>query len=177
MQALAARQYRGFASVASDPRFPPELRHLVWREWAETAEGRARAEAEIAALPPGDPQIRRFEDRPVAQGDTDDWLATAPLAAPLRASCDALCPASPVTCRRAAFFLVGRARPPRRVRHALGDADPARDSGPRAHAARKRSSGRRSARHRFAYETATAVRKADACLADALAAEVAHYFE
>ena len=36
LQALAARQYRGFAAAASDPRFPPELRHLVWREWAET---------------------------------------------------------------------------------------------------------------------------------------------
>ena len=53
---------------------------------------------------------------------TDAWLATAPLAAPLRATCDAVCPASPVTCRRAAFLLVERtrrcspssARPPRR---------------------------------------------------------------
>jgi hypothetical protein len=176
MQALAARQYRGFAAVASDPRFPPELRHLVWREWAETADGRAKAEAEIAALPPGDPQIRRFEDRPVTQADTDDWLATAPLATPLRASCDALCPASPVTCRRAAFFLVDG--------HALlaEFGTPSETLiPPELWAASPR--GRKAilrapvARHRFAYETATAVRKADACLADALAAEVARYFE
>jgi hypothetical protein len=162
--------------VASDPRFPPELRHLVWREWAETADGRAKAEAEIAALPPGDPQIRRFEDRPVAQDDTDDWLATAPLAAPLRASCDALCPASPVTCRRAAFFLVDGPALLAEFGTPSETLIPAElwAASPRGRKAILRAP---VARHRFAYETATAVRKMDACLADALAAEVARYFE
>ena len=94
----------------------------------------------------------------MTQADTDAWLATAPLAAPLRASCDALCPASPVTCRRAAFFLVDG--------HALlaEFGTPSETlippelwaASPRGQKAVLRAP---VARHRFAYETATAVRE------------------
>lgn len=176
LAALAARQYRGFAAVADDPRYPPDLRHLVWREWATTPEGRARAEAEIAALMPGDPQIRRFAARPVGQAETDAWLAAAPLATPLRATCDATCPAQPVTCRRAAFLLVEG--------HALlaEFGTPSETliptevwlASPRGRAALLRQP---AARFRFGYETEMAVRAEDACLADALAAEVARFRE
>jgi hypothetical protein len=106
LQALAARQYRGFAAVADDPNYPPDLRHLVWREWASDPGGRARATTEIAALLPGDPQIGRFENRPVTPDERDAWLATAPLAAPLRATCEAACPQSVAACTRAAYALV-----------------------------------------------------------------------
>ena len=84
--AVAARQVRGFAAMADDPDYPPHLRHLVWSEWAAEPGGRARAEAEIAALMPGDPQIVRFQDRPVTPAERDAWLAVAPLAEPLRAT-------------------------------------------------------------------------------------------
>lgn len=101
LQTLAARQYRGFAALADDPRYPPELRFLIWREWADDPAGRARIDAEIAALPPGDPQIQRFDSRPVAPADLDAWLATAPIAAPLRSFCAATCPETPDSCARA----------------------------------------------------------------------------
>lgn len=174
LQALARRQQHGFAAIADDPRYPAELRHLVWREWAETPEGAARAAAEIAALMPGDPQIRRFEDRPLDQAATDAWLAAAPLAAPLRATCEAACPRTPLTCRRAAFFLVeghgGLAEfgTPSETLIPPG----IWNASPRGTRALLRIP---TARDRFGYETAVAVRAGDACLADALAAEVARF--
>jgi hypothetical protein len=177
LQAISARQHRDFAAAASDPRFPPDMRHLVWREWAETPEGRAAAEAEIAALMPGDPQIRRFADRPVSRGDTDDWLASAPLAAPLRGTCDAMCPASPVTCRRAAYRLLSEEHswlvlfgtpsetliPPEKW-----------TASPRGQKAVLRVPLARGPR---GYVIERDMRALDACLADALAAEVARYFQ
>jgi hypothetical protein len=176
LQALAARQYRGFAAAAADPRYPPDLRHLVWREWAETPEGRAKAEAEIAALMPGDPQIRRFADRPVSQADTDDWLASAPLAAPLRATCDAFCPATPVTCRRAAYRLLSG------MHDRLAEfGTPSETLIPpgRWHASPR---GQKAifrvpiARFTRAYVVSADTRAEDACLADGLAAEVAGFY-
>ena len=50
----------------------------------------------------------------------------APLAAPLRATCDAVCPASPGHLPARRLPAGRRAAAARRVRHALGDADPAR---------------------------------------------------
>jgi hypothetical protein len=106
LQAIAARQVRGFAAIAGDPRYPPDLRYLVWREWAEEPGGRARIEAEIVALMPGDPQIGRFEHRPVTAAERDAWLARAPLATPLRATC-AICPRTFAACLRGAWELIG----------------------------------------------------------------------
>jgi hypothetical protein len=175
LQAIAARQYRGFAAVADDPRYPTEMRHLVWREWAATPEGRARAEGEIAALPPGDPQIRRFLDRTPSEAETDAWLAAAPLAAPLRAACDAFCPATPTTCRRAAYLLVGGQTQLAEFGTPSETLVPAERwlASPRGRRALLRVP---AARFRFAYETAAAIRAEDACLADALAAEVARFY-
>jgi hypothetical protein len=176
MQALAARQYRGFAAVADDPSYPPDLRYLVWREWAATPEGKARAAAEIAALPAGDPQVNRYRTRQVAPADADAWLASAPLAAPLRATCAHLCPAGPTACLRAAYRLVkghvllaefgtpSETLIPPEVWHAS----------PRGRMALLRLP---SARFRFGYEMSVVVRTNDACLADALASEVARFFE
>ena len=106
LQALATRQYRGFAALADDPAYPAELRHLIWREWAADPAGQARADAEIAALMPGDPQIQRFEAGPVSAADLDAWLAAAPLAAPLRSFCAATCPDTAAACARALLVVV-----------------------------------------------------------------------
>ena len=124
--AVAARQVRGFAAMADDPDYPPHLRHLVWSEWAAEPGGRARAEAEIAALMPGDPQIVRFQDRPVTPAERDAWLAVAPLAEPLRATCAAACPASVADLHPRGLPARRRSRDARQVRHAVRDADPAR---------------------------------------------------
>jgi hypothetical protein len=97
--ALAARQDPALAEIADDPGYPPSLRHLLWRT--------RPAEAEIAALAPGDPQIAAHRGAPASVPDRDAWLATAPLAAPLRAFCAATCPQTPTTCARATFALVG----------------------------------------------------------------------
>ena len=107
LQALANRQYREFAALAEDPAYPADLRHLIWREWAADPAGQARAEAEIAALMPGDPQIQRFKAGPVPAADLDAWLASAPLAAPLRSFCAASCPDSASACARALLVVVG----------------------------------------------------------------------
>lgn len=103
----ATRQWHGFAAVAGDPAYPPELRYLVWPEWADQPGGRARVQAEVEAAMPGDPQVARYAFRKPSPEETDARLATAPLAAPLRATCEAVCPSSGAACRRAAFVLVG----------------------------------------------------------------------
>jgi hypothetical protein len=174
LQAVAARQRHGFAAVADRPDYPPDLRHLVWREWAAQPGGRARVEAEIAALMPGDPQIGRFRDRPVAPAERDAWLAAAPLAAPLRATC-AVCPEEVAACLRAAYALVGGHAslaefgtpsetlvPPDRW-----------NASPRGRLALLRLA---PARRMFADAVFAAVRAESRCLADALAAETARFW-
>jgi hypothetical protein len=104
--ALSRREYRGFAAMADEANYPPDMRSLIWQEWAADPAGRARAEAEIAALHPGDPQPTHFDFRPIDPDAFDDWLANASLAAPLRAPCAALCPDSVRSCTRAAFQLL-----------------------------------------------------------------------
>ena len=175
LQAIAARQARGFAAIAAEPGYPPDLRHLVWREWAEEPGGRARIEAEIAALMPGDPQIGRFDGRPVRPGDRDAWLAAAPLAAPLRAVC-AVCPESVAACRRAAWVLVGG--------HALlaelGTPSETLIPSETWHASRR---GRLAllrlpgVRQQFADTIFAAVGAEDPCLVEALAAETRRFWE
>ena len=104
--ALSRGNYRGFAAMADDPNYPPDMRYLIWREWADDPATRARAEAEIAALHPGDPQLAHFDSRPIDPGAFDDWLASASLAAPLRVPCEAACPDSVRSCTRAGFELL-----------------------------------------------------------------------
>ena len=137
-----------------------------------------RAEAEIAALLPGDPQIRRFVDRPgQPRPRPTPGSPTAPLAAPLRATCDAVCPASPghlpprrLPARRAGTPLLAEFGTPSET---LIPPETWHAS-PRGQKALLRVP---AARFRFAYETAVAVRAEDACLADALAAEVARFYQ
>jgi hypothetical protein len=146
----------------------------VWREWAEAPGGRARAEAEIAALMPGDPQIGRFDPRPVTAAERDAWLAEAPLAAPLRATCS-LCPRSFAACLRAAWRLIGD--------HTLlaEFGTPSETLIPPGvwHASRR---GRLallrlpSTRRQYADTIFAAVGAEDRCLADALAAETARFW-
>lgn len=174
LQALAARQYRGFAALADDPRTPPELRHLIWREWAATPEGAARAGAEIAALPPGDPQIQRFRAGQVAPADLDAWLAAAPLAAPLRAFCAVTCPETAPACARALLVAVdGHAglAATGTPSETLIPAD-AWDASPRGRLALLRQA---PARFRIAESFAAEVTAADACTGAALAAETARF--
>lgn len=105
--ALAARQNAGIAQLADAPGYPPALRFLVWRIWRADPAQAPRIETEIAALDPGDPQIAAHRAGPVDSAARDAWLATAPLAAPLRAFCDATCPATAAPCARATFAVVG----------------------------------------------------------------------
>lgn len=100
---LSRVNYRGFAAMADDPNYPPDMRYLIWREWADEPATRARAEAELAAVHPGDPQLAHFDSRPVDPAAFDDWLASAPLAALVRMPCEAACPISVRSCTRAGF--------------------------------------------------------------------------
>lgn len=105
--AMHARQRGGFAAIADDPLYPPELRRLVWLEWADDPAMADRAASEIAALAPGDPQRVAFADIAPDPAARDDWLAEAPLAAPLRAFCTAACADTAPDCLRATLALLG----------------------------------------------------------------------
>ena len=127
---MKARNRRGFAKIADDPLYPPDLRALVWCEWERDPATRARIDAEIAALLPGDPQVALYRGGPVTIAERDEWLAAAPLAAPLRAFCAATCPSTARSCARAAFALVGGTALGLSVAGTpVGDADPARGLG------------------------------------------------
>lgn len=172
---LAARQRTGFAAIAADPGYPPALRYRVWREWARDPARTGDLAAEIAATPPGDPQRSAFAAGDVAPGDRDAWLAEAPVAAPLRAFCDATCPGTATACRRAAFMTAGRLH----GLTALGSPlerlipDAAFAASPRGRAAILRTPAARDP----ATGAALAARVAaeDACTAAALAAETARF--
>ena len=62
-----------------------------------------RIAAEIAALPPGDPQIATQTGEPASPADRAAWLAEARPLALMRAFCDAACPADPPSCVAAAY--------------------------------------------------------------------------
>ena len=171
---MAARQVRGFAAIADDPGYPPDLRHLVWREWAAEPGGRARIEAEIAALMPGDPQIGRFDDRPVTPAETRRLArrgaARRAAARHLRASARRAsrpAPARPGCSSAATRCSPSSARPsetliPPEVWNAS----------PRGRLALLRLA---RARHRFADAIFAGVAAEDQCLAEALAAETARF--
>ena len=175
LQAVAARQGEGFAAVADDPRYPPAMRYLVWKEWAATPEGRVRTAAEIAARPPGDPQTLLHTGRSTPPDAVDTWLSAASLAAPLRAAC-AICPDEVARCLGAAYRLVGDY--PGLV--ALGTpSETLVASEVWLASARGRIAPLRvaTARGRFGYETAVMIGAESPCLADALAAEVARFYQ
>lgn len=104
---LARYRDRGFAVLADDPAYPPDMRYLIWREWTADPSTRPKAEAEVAAAHPGDPQLVRFDFRDIEPTALADWLARAPLAEPLRATCAVLCPADAQSCTEGAFIALG----------------------------------------------------------------------
>lgn len=97
----------GLAALADDPIFPPSLRFLIWRDWAGDPVNEPRIAEEVAALPPGDPQIMVVTGRQPSAAERAAWLAEAAPAAPLRSFCDVVCPGSRTTCLDAAFALHG----------------------------------------------------------------------
>jgi hypothetical protein len=104
---LSRRQFRSFAEMADDPGYPPEMRYLIWREWSANPEMKMRLEAEISGAHPGDPQLQRFDSRPIDRRSLEDWLDMAALAAPVRGPCAAMCPETARACTMAAFELLG----------------------------------------------------------------------
>ncbi len=93
----------GVGALADEPFYPPPLRFLVWRDWARDPAMRPRIAAEIAALPPGDPQARTQTGEPAPAADRAAWLAEARPFALMRAFCAAACPADPPSCVAAAY--------------------------------------------------------------------------
>ena len=88
--------------LADEPFYPPSLRFLVWRDWARDPAMAPRIAPEIAALPPGDPQIATQTGEHAAPADRAAWLAEAPPLALTRAFCAAACPTNPPSCVAAA---------------------------------------------------------------------------
>jgi len=93
----------GVALFADEPWYPPSLRFLVWRDWARDPAMAPRIAAEIAALPPGDPQPATQTGEPAAAADRAAWMAEAAPIALMRSFCAAACPADPPSCVAAAF--------------------------------------------------------------------------
>lgn len=103
---LAKRERRGFAALAEDPAFPPELGPFAWAEWAAAPAGAERAAEAFAALDHGDPH-RALWGAPPAAAPLQAWLLAAAPALPVAAFCHALCPGEPGACARAAFGALG----------------------------------------------------------------------
>jgi hypothetical protein len=166
--AMAQRQRRGFALIADDPAYPQALRYLVWREWARDPATAPRVAAEIAALPPGDPQVTLHAGRDPTPGDRAAWLAAAPTAEPLRVFCAAVCPRSQASCAAAAFELHGGVQGVARLGSPVEALVSSEDwfSSPRGLAALLR-------RPPETEERVARLAEIDACFADAYAAETA----
>jgi hypothetical protein len=112
----------------------------------------------------------------VTPADRDAWLAAAPLAAPLRATCAAFCADSMTDCTRAAYALIDG-----HVRLAeFGTpsetliASEVWNASPRGRLALLRLA---PARRGFADAIFARVATEDQCLADALAAETARFWQ
>ncbi len=106
---LAKRERTGFAALAEDPAFPPELGVFAWAEWAaapDAGAGADRVARALAALDPGDPH-RGLWGPPPAAGALEAWLLGAPAALPVAALCRAECPGSVASCARAAYGALG----------------------------------------------------------------------
>lgn len=102
-EALMALAMREHSSLRSDWHdwMDPELAFVVWPR----ADAALRARLD-AALPPDHPQ-RALMGGTASPEAWDRWLAEAPAAAALRALCDAECPESTATCRRALMAALG----------------------------------------------------------------------
>lgn len=103
---LAKRERRGFAAIAADPAFPPELQPFAWAEWTAGPAGAERAAAAFAALDPGDPH-RALWGAPPEAAALEAWLLAAEAARPVAAFCHELCPGSTAACARAAYGALG----------------------------------------------------------------------
>lgn len=102
---LESRQFTGFAAYADDPRFPAEVRYLVWREW-QKADRLDELAAALNALPKGDPQ-RGLLSRVHGAFDLQNWLQNSSLALPLKALCRDACADSQGACLQAGLFTLG----------------------------------------------------------------------
>jgi hypothetical protein len=101
--AMSLGDKAGVSALADEPFYPPSLRFLVWRDWARDPAMAPRIAAEIAALPPGDPQIATQTGESASPADRAAWLAEAEPIALMRAFCAASCPADPPSCVTAAL--------------------------------------------------------------------------
>jgi hypothetical protein len=101
--AHAARERGGFAALATDPLYPPEL---VWLALAEEPDAEARA-VSTTGLHPGDPQRARLGAPAPDPEALARWLAEAPLAAPIAAFCSEACGEDVASCSLAAYEALG----------------------------------------------------------------------
>jgi hypothetical protein len=102
--AMSVGDKAGVGVLADEPFYPPSLRFLVWRDWARDPAMAPRIAAEIAALPPGDPQIATQTGNSASPADRADWLAEAEPTALMRAFCEVACPADPPPCVAAIYL-------------------------------------------------------------------------
>jgi hypothetical protein len=103
--ALEARQHTSFDGYQNDPRYPDEVRYLVWREWQKDGLALILDRA-LSMLAEGDPQ-RTIIQKDAEPGRMQDWLLKTKLAPPLRAMCEQSCAASLPSCLRAGYETMG----------------------------------------------------------------------
>ena len=173
LAALEARQITGFDLFADDPRFPAEMRFLIWRDWLRSGARDADFASAVNGLAKGDPQ------RILLLGEVEDqalegWLLKTDLAAPLRALCHQGCPETEGACLRAGMGAIGG------YRRLLSDGTPLNALIPEARFAAS-ARGQASVLRRalgfahLTHERVAEIDRTDACFADLLAREGARF--
>ena len=97
--AVVSRTEAGFTEqVRAQDWYPASLLHLT--------EDRVITPADLRDLPANHPLQARV-GRTLSEAQLRDWLATDPLAAPLRSACDSACPATRTACALALYDAIG----------------------------------------------------------------------
>jgi hypothetical protein len=102
---LEARQHTSFDGYQNDPRYPDEVRYLIWREWQKDGLMLILDRA-LSLLASGDPQ-RTIIQQDAKSGSLESWLVGTKLAAPLQTLCRKSCSATLPSCLRAGYETMG----------------------------------------------------------------------
>ncbi|MFT5000757.1 MAG: hypothetical protein ACI875_001762, partial [Planctomycetota bacterium] len=105
---LEARQVTGFDKYSDDPRFPAEVRYLIWREWQKQGE-LAAVSLVLDGLDVGDPQRDMLREG-VQSADKAAWFEQSHHASALKSLCLDHCPFAVGQCMLAGFETLGYRR-------------------------------------------------------------------
>ncbi len=103
---LEARQNSRFGDYADDPRFPKEVRYLIWQDWDREGDKRDLIDQALTELAEGDPQ-RGMLGNPGNPEAIEDWLLETEIAQPLKQLCAQNCAKDQGACLVAGYRSLG----------------------------------------------------------------------